>query len=396
MNDRLPQYGRCTGGQTDFYKTLFRLVDLSKERVVPAIVESVDGETGLATVRPLVMTSYDTKEGVKNEPRSACEVPVLQMGQGGYSLYTPLFRGDTGYLVAGDRNAATAVSKNSSRIVEPQGEEYSPNEGPQPVDDARLLCFENGFFIPCSWANPIGTVDEGFVFKHTGRDGDDFVFNLKDGNLSVTAKRYEVYGEADFYDDCHFHKSLSVDEDLSVGNNAKVGNILTVKNDVDIGSEDHAHLREMTLVTGYSNEMEAFTTWKGKVVASDGGDGEPIPFSGGGGEPTEGPKFHFKPTLSGNVLTVGRGVVNVGGFTYQHAQSTQINIPSTGLAVVCAKVNIEIGASDRTVEIEYYDSYETLTANQADYLYYIFPLYEFNGGVMTIDYRPMPNAGCWE
>ncbi len=120
--------------------------------------------------------------------------------------------------------------------------------------------------------------------------------------------------------------------------------------------------------------------------------------SGGGGNPA----FHFKyshseepPEVEGgdstHTVSIGEGVVQIGGYTYFSQGGTVSNMDG-GTRYVCAVVSLPGGS----VTFYAYASTSALNSAQSDMSKYIFPLYKVIDYAVKIDYRPMPNAGCWE
>lgn len=114
---------------------------------------------------------------------------------------------------------------------------------------------------------------------------------------------------------------------------------------------------------------------------------------------TGGPNFHLRfivetETDNGTTTTtysIGEGAVQIGGYTYFTAGGEIANLGS-GTQYVCAVVALGAG----TVTFAAYASTALLNVAQSDMSKYIFPLYRLNNYSVEMDYRPMPNAGCWE
>lgn len=165
-NTPLPQYdrGKCKT-ELGFFQTLFRLKEVDKQGAIPAIVRSYDRKTGIATVQPIVTYVVDTKEGEKLIPRGTYDVSVIRFAHGGFVIDAPLFAGDTGWLIAADRNAKDAKEANSKILNADQDDENPSNEGfKRPTDDS-LRSFSWGFFIPDTWGDTELTKSDGLVIK---------------------------------------------------------------------------------------------------------------------------------------------------------------------------------------------------------------------------------------
>lgn len=109
----------------------------------------------------------------------------------------------------------------------------------------------------------------------------------------------------------------------------------------------------------------------------------------------DGSRFHFAytKTTENNTTTVaiGEGVVNIGGYSYFSGGGT-VSGMGVGTKYICAVVAISSGS----VSFVAYASTSAINTAQGDLTKYIFPLYKTVDWVVTVDYRPMPNAGCWE
>lgn len=113
-------------------------------------------------------------------------------------------------------------------------------------------------------------------------------------------------------------------------------------------------------------------------------------------------KFHFawSTSLSGsgqNIVTVahiGEGVVQIGGYSYFSGGGDVQDLLSTQ-QYVCAEVSLADGSAG-SIAFKGYNSISALVTAQRDLSKYIFPLYKTQNYKVVVDYRPMPNAGCWE
>ena len=182
-NTPLPQYdrGKCKT-ELGFIQTLFRLKEVDKQGVIPAIVRSYDRKTGIATVQPIVTYVVDTKEGEKLIPRGTYDVSVIRFAHGGFVIDAPLFAGDTGWLIAADRNAKDAKEANSKILNADQDDENPYNEGFKRPTDESLRPFPWGFFIPDTWGDTELTKNDGLVIKDVDEKN---VIALNDGAIEI-------------------------------------------------------------------------------------------------------------------------------------------------------------------------------------------------------------------
>ena len=153
-----------------FYKTLFRMFAVSTDGIIPCIVRKYDPDKGTVSAQPIVNNVMPTLNGDKQVERPVYEdVPVLHVCHGGFNVSIPLFIGDTGLLVALDRNCDTAISANSSALEKDQTGEDDKNEGPKAVDDLTTASFDHPVFIPFSFS-PMNAEKGKLIIRKLGED----------------------------------------------------------------------------------------------------------------------------------------------------------------------------------------------------------------------------------
>lgn len=103
---------------------------MNMEKVLPGIVQSYDRNANRAIIQPAITGVASQGQKVTREP--LINVPVFCMSGGGIVLSFPLKQGDTGWLIAADRNIS---------IFKQNLEESAPN-------DYRKHTFQDSFFIP--------------------------------------------------------------------------------------------------------------------------------------------------------------------------------------------------------------------------------------------------------
>lgn len=210
-----------------FVETMFTLHGIKQECCLPARVVSYDRKTRLATVQPLVNYEVDTPEGKKYIERSKYEnITVLKFGSNGFLMDFPLSEGDTGFLLAIDRKWTTAREKNSSGLP-------SENEGPQAADDNSVVSFENGVFIPSSYAYIADDVFDGVALRKIDKDGKDLGGIFLDQNGNTTIKN-SLTTETD-------DKKVVINPDVLLGDSAKFNLICfpTTETYVDANGDTH-------------------------------------------------------------------------------------------------------------------------------------------------------------
>lgn len=134
------------------------------EVCIPACIYSYDATTHKANVLPLVKGgffdgkewSYEVKDVIK-------DVSVWQLNCGGISIDFPLHIGDTGWLIASDRNTEQlkqAGALTASVLEGNRSQNFIENEYAQEPANHGMHLLTNGFFIPDNWGRK-----ENFRYK---------------------------------------------------------------------------------------------------------------------------------------------------------------------------------------------------------------------------------------
>lgn len=126
------------------FEALFRVHDMRFEVCLPAIVRDYNRNSHLALVQPLV--NMVSSEGKQLE-RAPILVPVRRVMYGEFMVDFPLNIGDTGWVIAGDRDSENALLANSGNVTSSS----NPNEGGQRPATRLLHKYRFGFFIPDRW-----------------------------------------------------------------------------------------------------------------------------------------------------------------------------------------------------------------------------------------------------
>jgi len=109
---------------------------------LPAKVIAYNAATNRAQVQPQIVQVTTGNEQV---PRAqVASVPVAQWGAGGFVLYFPVKTGDTGWLIASDRDIS---------IYKQTYKQSAPNTN-------RLHTFEDGWFLPDTLLNGVTIASE--------------------------------------------------------------------------------------------------------------------------------------------------------------------------------------------------------------------------------------------
>lgn len=149
-----PQYDLSVlENEPTYIAELFRQYSIGREHCIPCIVTEYDATTHRADVQPLANHTRDNGKEIVDSKRPVVKgVPVRIFAHGGFAISAPLFKGDTGYLIAVDRNCTTIIEDNSTTLYGDDAKSEK-NKGAGIPDDCSLTSFANGFFVPCSWAS---------------------------------------------------------------------------------------------------------------------------------------------------------------------------------------------------------------------------------------------------
>lgn len=152
-------------------------ISMSIKKVIPGIVISYDKVTNRAIIKPAITGVASQGQKIPKEPLE--NIPVLKLSGGGVTLSFPINTGDTGWLIACDRNIS---------IFKQNLEESAPN-------DIRKHCYEDSFFIPDS-INGVGTDDFTITSgAQTFTVGDEITAtSIKVGN-GATGSIIDSYGK---------------------------------------------------------------------------------------------------------------------------------------------------------------------------------------------------------
>ena len=132
---------------------LFRQNEISRESCLPCIVTAYDASKNTVDVKPLANHTRDNGKEIEEIERPELKgIPLLRFAHGGFRISSPLFVGDTGYVIAGDRSCRKIIEDNSTELYSDDAD-GEKNKGAGKPDDCSLTKFYNGFFVPCSWAS---------------------------------------------------------------------------------------------------------------------------------------------------------------------------------------------------------------------------------------------------
>ena len=160
-----------------FFKALFRLTDATREGCIPAVVVQREDERGLIRVLPIAKTMMQTKDKLIGENKKPLWVRPFKIFHGGFHIHTPLFIGDTGYLIAIDRDCMTAIQKNEKPVEKDGNLDDLKEKNTSNPDDLTPQRYNYGFFLPCSWVLNDGELLKEHFNREEGTLKDKFVIS---------------------------------------------------------------------------------------------------------------------------------------------------------------------------------------------------------------------------
>lgn len=207
---------------------LIKYIFHNLEGMVAAKIVKYDRNTHVATVLPLVNIPYPDGNETKYAENEPFDVSVMMFCHGGFLFDMPLAEGDTGWVIAADRDTTLAKQNNASV-------KGSDNNGTQRPNSLMRHKYSQGFFIPDSWAK-IPFDDEKFADKfvigdiENVKDPSAYLTIDHDGNFLVHAdNRIDLLSKLlHISGDVEADGSVDVKKDLNIGGNANVSGNLTV------------------------------------------------------------------------------------------------------------------------------------------------------------------------
>lgn len=182
------------------------LLNMNLECCLPAIVESYDRSTNSAVVQPAI--SAVATSGQKISRDKLYDIPVLTMSGGGFFISFPVKKGDTGWLVASDRDIS---------IFKQNLEETAPNT-------YHKHKFVDSVFIP----------DKIKKFTITGEDVSGLVISnlagnnkivLNGSNLNITSAAITVTGASTFKSPVTAEDNVTINKNLEVTGSATANSL---------------------------------------------------------------------------------------------------------------------------------------------------------------------------
>lgn len=181
--------------EATYVAELFHQFQITLESCIPCIVTEYSPNENTVSVQPIPQRVIDTDNGIVHKDRPVIpSVPILRFLHGGFSISSPIFVGDTGYLIASDRSCSSAQKENSATLFSDDNQKEK-NKGSLPPDDLSLGQYTSGFFLPCSWSKE-GNHNGELVIEGIGKQPNDGKWQKirlsNDGIITIETKDKQI------------------------------------------------------------------------------------------------------------------------------------------------------------------------------------------------------------
>jgi hypothetical protein len=253
------------------------------ESCIPGRFDRWDDEGGeyesVAIVTPLVKKSYISGNSSQFYENSPFRLRVLRVKSGGFWFRMPLKKGDTGWIIAADRDTSFAISRNAN--VDESKNTKENGGGPQEYSNFNKLKYSFGFFLPDGYCNikvEKGHEDSSFwsMLKEDGSgDSDSYIELKKDGTVVIHPGGEE--------------EKVLVEGFLDVNKNVDIDGTVTAekKNADGTDNEDPVEIKDTEYLVPIDNDKNLYAIWKGRSFRNEGETSEPFKLTGGEG-PVDG------------------------------------------------------------------------------------------------------------
>lgn len=246
------------------------------ESCIPAqFIKYDDHDKNLAVVSPLVKFPYVSGNKTVWTERPQFTVRVLRVKSGGYWFRMPLKKGDTGWIIAADRDTSFAISRNAN--VDESKNTKENGGGPQEYSNFNKLKYSFGFFLPDGYCN---------LKVEKGHEDSSFWSMLKDDGSGDRASYIELKkdGAVEIHTGDGNEKVL-VEGFLEVSKNVDIDGTITAekKNADGTDNKDPVEIKETSYLVPIDKDENLYAIWKGRSFRNNGETGEPFKLTGGGG-----------------------------------------------------------------------------------------------------------------
>ena len=390
----LPNYDKRTiEDPSAFFRTLFHLRDIKEERAIPAIVKDYDTKTGEVTVLPMAKYTFDTRDGEAEVDRETVKVRALRICQGGYSISLPIFKGDTGWLIAGDRRCGAAIEKNGEIVVRDLTDEELKDKTAKP-DDCSILNFENGFFVPFSWSVESIGDEKSLIIRNVSKDEElnlennhgvygtypwsmieirrDGMVNAYGQGRKFTVRKEGLYLDdkpLKFLDDLILKEGEGIEIEKTVLDSGKIQYVIGNKGVIALENGDNITIEPVKGKPGTFKISSNGGSGTLKSITIDSPDGS-VDVKEGGTD--SDPEFHLKvikQKVGNGVITISRNGVIIGSFSVNQSDNQEISFSGLDSAVtslndkngdmfVIGGKKIKVETTGKTIKISFDESKE--------------------------------------
>ena len=390
----LPNYDKRTiEDPSAFFRTLFHLRDIKEERAIPAVVKEYDSKTGEVTVLPMAKYTFDTRDGEAEVDRETVKVRALKVCQGGYSISLPIFKGDTGWLIAGDRRCGAAIEKNGEIVVRDLTDEELNDKTAKP-DDCSILNFENGFFVPFSWSVESIGDEKSLVIRNVSKDEELNLVNnhgvygtypwsmieiRRDGMVNAygQGRKFTVRKEGlylddkplKFLDDLILKEGEGIEIEKTVLDSGKIQYVIGNKGVIALENGDNITIEPVEGKPGTFKISSNGGSGTLKSITIDSPDGS-VDVKEGGTD--SDPEFHLKvikQKVGNGIITISRNGVIIGSFSVNQSDNQEISFSGLDSAVtslndkngdmfVIGGKKIKVDTVGKTIKISFDESKE--------------------------------------
>ena len=390
----LPNYDKRTiEDPSAFFRTLFHLRDIKEERAIPAIVKDYDTKTGEVTVLPMAKYTFDTRDGEAEVDRETVKVRALRICQGGYSISLPIFKGDTGWLIAGDRRCGAAIEKNGEIVVRDLTDEELNDKTAKP-DDCSILNFENGFFVPFSWSVESIGDEKSLIIRNVSKDEElnlknnhgvygtypwsmieirrDGMVNAYGQGRKFTVRKEGLYLDdkpLKFLDDLILKEGEGIEIEKTVLDDGKIQFAIGNKGVIALENGDNITINPVEGKPGTFKISSNGGSGTLKSITIDSPDGS-VDVKEGGTD--SDPEFHLKvikQKVGNGIITISRNGVIIGSFSVNQSDNQEISFSGLDSAVtslndkngdmfVIGGKKIKVDTVGKTIKISFDESKE--------------------------------------
>lgn len=235
--------GSIYGSPVRMFNAVMRTFGLNFETCIPAIVEEYNRNSHMVLARPLVNMVSASGEQLK---RDIIEVPARRIQHGGFLIDIPILKGDTGWIIASDRDSENALLSNCYDT----DENGTSNKGPQRPNTKNIHKYRFGFFIPDRWGyislDRIDPSDDASLIDgkdHTGNavirsmNGKTRISISKDGDVDITLNEGGGKSSLTLNADLTVRGNISASGNLSSGGHGSFAGYITTNDSISASGE---------------------------------------------------------------------------------------------------------------------------------------------------------------